>query len=84
MFIGVIDYHLLLCSGCFGSQGRVSILQYVENQLNLFTKKTKLQMAGQVAFTSSFKLLDSGQLLKQQFFRPKSSPMLMHRSCFLI
>ncbi|KAL3358965.1 hypothetical protein AABB24_015845 [Solanum stoloniferum] len=39
-------------------------------------------MAGQVAFTSSFKLLDSGQLLKQQLFMPKSSPMLMNRGFF--
>lgn len=54
----------------------------MKNQLNLFTKKTKLQMAGQVAFTSSFKLLDSGQLLKQQLFMPKSSPMLMNRVFF--
>ncbi|XP_060180401.1 uncharacterized protein LOC132610137 isoform X1 [Lycium barbarum] len=40
-------------------------------------------MAAQVAFTSSFKLLDNGQLSKQQLFMPKSSLMLMHRGfCF--
>ncbi|KAJ8558234.1 hypothetical protein K7X08_005000 [Anisodus acutangulus] len=40
-------------------------------------------MAGQVAFTSSFKLLDNGQLSKHQLFMPKSSPMLLHRGfCF--
>ncbi|CAN4093292.1 unnamed protein product [Withania somnifera] len=36
-------------------------------------------MAGLVAFTSSFKLLDHGQLLKQQHFMLESSHMLVHR-----
>lgn len=40
-------------------------------------------MAGQVAFTSSFKLLDHGQLLKRQRLMPKISHMLMQREfCF--
>ncbi|KAK6780389.1 hypothetical protein RDI58_022573 [Solanum bulbocastanum] len=36
LLCGIWSIHHSSC--CFGSQGRVSILQYVKNQLNLFTK----------------------------------------------
>ncbi|XP_009786595.1 uncharacterized protein LOC107824359 isoform X1 [Nicotiana tabacum] len=39
-------------------------------------------MAGQVAFCSSFNLLDYGKFSKQQLFMPKSSPMLVRRGFY--
>lgn len=84
MLMRVIIIICCLCSCCFGSLGSASILQHVEKQLILLTRKTKLHMAGQVAFCSSFNLLDYGKFSKQQLFMPKSSPMLVRRSCFLI
>lgn len=84
MLMRVIIIICCLCSCCFGSLGSASILQHVEKQLILLTRKAKLHMAGQVAFCSSFNLLDNGRFSKQQLFMPKSSPMLVRRSCFLI